>query len=138
MTETKPDPVEPPPAVRRHSRWMIVMILITMVAFFMGFPTFYLSLLTAPAAIVFGILTLVASWGLSDMLAVRINVVVGMALAGMGLLIGLGGLLMYDVLAAQQECQARAVTQTAERACMDQYEEDYRELLDRYGVSVPE
>lgn len=138
MTDTKPDPADTASPVRRHTRWMIATILMTMVAFFMGFPVFYLALITAPAAIVFGIMALVASIGQADMLPVRINVIVGMALASMGLFIALGGLAMYDVLAAQQECQSRAVTQTAERACVEQFEEDYEELLNSYGIPVPD
>ena len=44
---------------------------------------------------------------------------------------------MYDALVDLRECEARAVTQTAQRECTAAYEEAYRDTLEQYGVEAP-
>lgn len=138
MTKTPPEPIEVPENVRRYSRWMIALILLTIVGFLMGFPLMLIALATAPAAAVFGILALVASAKVPGMGPMRISVAVGLVVCATSMPIALFGVLAYDVMAELQDCQQRAVTQTAERACTEAYDEGLADLMDRYGVSIPD
>ncbi|MEX0913876.1 MAG: hypothetical protein WDZ57_02885 [Demequina sp.] len=138
MTKTPPEPIEVPENVRRHSRWMMALILLTIVGFLMGFPLMLVALVTAPAAAVFGILALIASANVPRMGPMRISVAVGLAVCATSLPIALFGVLAYDVMAELEDCQARAVTQTAERACTEAYDQGIADLMESYGVSIPE
>jgi uncharacterized membrane protein YedE/YeeE len=117
---------------------MIALILLTIVGFLMGFPLMLIALATAPAAAVFGILALVASAKVPGMGPMRISVAVGLVVCATSMPIALFGVLAYDVMAELQDCQQRAVTQTAERACTEAYDEGLADLMDRYGVSIPD
>jgi len=138
VTKTPPETIEVPDAVRTNMRYMMLLLLVSIVAYVFSVPMVFLALLTAPAAVLFGVLALVGTRGHANMTGVRISVSFGFLLAGIAMMAALGSLVLYDLLQAQRECEARALTPIAQRACDAEWDEGYRELLERYGVVVPE
>lgn len=138
MTKTPPETVEVPDAVRTRMRYMMLLLLVSIVGYVFSAPMVFVALVTSPAAVVFGILTLVATQGHQNMAGVRISVAFGFLLAGITIMAALVSLLLFDLIQEQRECESRALTPIAQRACDAQWDESYQELLESYGVRVPE
>jgi hypothetical protein len=138
VTKTPPETVEVPDAVRTNMRYMMLLLVVSIVAYVFSVPVVFLALITGPAAVVFGVLALVGTRGHRNMTGVRVSVSFGFVLAGISMMAALGSLLLYDLILEQRECEARALTPIAQRACDAAWEEGYAELLERYGVDVPE
>lgn len=137
MTPTPPETVEMPPGARRDIRWFMVLLLVTVVVHLIGLPLALGALVTAPAAIVFGIKALVGVRRMPAMAGLRVGISMGLGLSTMAIVLSLGMILFYGPLTQLAECNARALTNVAERECQAEYEQGIEDTLSRFGVSAP-
>ncbi|WP_062380481.1 hypothetical protein [Demequina pelophila] len=122
---------------RRAVMWTLLLTGATVMLLAIA-PTFGLwTLLLGPAAAAAAITSLVLLRGTRGIAGLRVMLVFAIAIGLFGLLYGGGVALLREPLADFAACQSRALTSTAERACLDQFEEDYLEVLERYGVVLP-
>lgn len=134
MTPTGTPTEKLPSDVLRDTRWTLILLGITLLAWVMGPPVLWIVFLTAPATITFAITALIRSQGVEGMGGMRIWLWVAMAVGGVSLLGAFGTVLLYDANQRLDECMETAITESAKRECAAQFERDTAELLERYGV----
>lgn len=134
MTPTStPERPALPKALRRDSLWTFALLGVSALLWMVELPVAFLVLLTGPAAIAFAASALINSRGVDAVGGIRVWLWVSMAMGGMILLGGLNLVLTYGPTERYQACLDRAITETAKRECLVQYEKERQELLDRYS-----
>ena len=111
---------------------------------FLPMPWSSVSAVTAIAAIVVGIMTMVAMRRTATM-GLWILMIMGLGLAGSMTLVAAGSAVLHEEFAERQECQRYALTLKAERACETAFEEASAartaelqdELYERLGLTPP-
>lgn len=123
-----------PRALRRDSAWTLGLLGVTALAWAFGGRVSYLVLLSGPATIAFGISALINSKGVDAAKAIRVWLVIAVGVGGLSFIAGLGLILMRGPIEQLEACMSRAITESAKRECLAQYQTSYEELLSRYGV----
>lgn len=118
---------------RRAVQVSLLLLGITMVLLLVGPQWGVFCIVAGPATIAAMITALVRLRGLPGLAALRVMLGVGMGVAVIALLYGLGLILFRGPVADLRECQSRAITEQAQRACMAEYEAAYVELLENLG-----
>ena len=70
------------------------------------------------------------------LVAMRVWLWVAVGVGVLSTITAAGVLVLREPLTQLTECNARAITETAKRQCMVDYEQAYQELLSRYGVTT--
>ena len=136
MTPTPEAAPEVGPRARRAVQISLVLLSATMLLPILAPRYGAFSLVLAPATAAAMITSLVLLRRVRAT-ALKVMLGIGIGLSGFALLYGFGFLLLREPIEALTACQERAITETARRACLDQYEQDYRELLEEWGLTVP-
>jgi len=122
-----------PRALRRSSLWTFGLLALSALLWTVGLPGSLLVVVTGPATIIFAISALLHTRGVDAVAGIRVWLWIAIAMGGMILLGGIGLILMRGPTEQLEACLDRALTETAKRECQVQYEESYKELLDRYA-----
>lgn len=125
-----------PPRLVRDTRWTLVLLGATMITWLFGVPVVLLALVTGPAAAAFAIAGLIHSRGVRGIQATLVWLWIAIGVGGLSTLTAGGVLVLREPLAQLTTCNAQAITETAKRQCMLDYERAYRDLLARYGVTT--
>lgn len=120
-----------------YTRWFMGFLLATLLLYFLSIPFLYFSLVTGPATITFAVLALVATRADAKVTGLRVGLSMGIVVAGMSMLLAVGTFVFEDMFTELRDCQARAITITAQRECQDAYDQAYKEELERFGLTVP-
>ncbi|SEJ18398.1 hypothetical protein [Demequina mangrovi] len=134
-----PMPADVPEAgagARRAVQWSLLLLAALLLVPMLG-PSWGLSaLVLAPAAATAMIVALVKLRG-APLKALKLMLWIGLGVAVLALFYGLGLVILHDQVTALEECQDRAITNTAREQCLLDYEQAYLDLLEDWGVSVP-
>ncbi|WP_062384092.1 hypothetical protein [Demequina iriomotensis] len=121
---------------RRAVLWSLLLLTAMLLVPMLG-PTWGLSaLVLAPAGAAAMITALVLLRGI-PLAGVRVMLWIGIGLAALSFLYGLGLVVLHDQVQELASCQSRAITHTAQQQCLDDYEQGYTDLLERWGLTVP-
>jgi len=136
VTPTANDRPQLPARLVRDTRWTLVLLGATMLTWVFGVPIVLVALVTGPAAAAFAISALIRSRGLKGVFAMRIWLWVAVGVGALSTVTAAGVLILREPLAQLSDCNARAITETAKRQCVVDYEQAYQDLLERYGVTT--
>ncbi len=125
------------PRARLYTRLFMGSLVVTLLLYFMSIPFIYFAWISAPATIVFAILSLVASRAQKKITGLRLGLSMGIVLAGLSMVLALGVWVFQDAIIAQRDCMARALTNTAQKQCDDAYDEAYQAELEKFGLTLP-
>lgn len=136
VTPTANDGPQLPPRLLRDTRWTLILLGATLLTSVLGVPMVLLAIVTGPAAAGFAISGLVRSRGLTGVLVLRMWMWFAVGIGALSTITAAGALILREPLAQLSDCNARAITETAKRQCVIDYEQAYRDLLARYGVTT--
>ncbi|WP_062463248.1 hypothetical protein [Demequina soli] len=136
MTPTPDAAPEVGAGARRAVRWSLALLAATLIVPMLGVRWGLSLLVVAPAAIAAMVTALVLLRGVR-LTALKTMLGIGIGVSALGLLYAFGLLIMHEPIQALADCEQRALTHTAQQRCLDQYEQDYLDLLARWGLSVP-
>ena len=137
MPATPDTAAQPEPRVQRAVRWALALISVNLILVALSPWAGIWALLTGPAGVVAAILALVRLSGAERMRPMRIVLALGLAASVWATLYGMSMVVLRGPFEAQAQCLDRALTHSAERACQEQFTEDYEALLDRFRLSLP-
>ncbi|BDZ62937.1 hypothetical protein Lsed01_02420 [Demequina sediminis] len=136
MTPTPDAPPEVGAGARRAVQWSLALLALTMLVLLIGPRWGLLSLVVAPATAAAMITALVMLRGVR-LVALKVMLGVGIGVSVIALLYGLGLVVLREPVEQLAQCQERAITQTAQRQCIAEYEQAYMDLLERWGLTPP-
>ena len=125
---------------RRAVRWSLGLLALTMLLLLIGPGWGLLTLLVAPVTAAAMITSLVLLRGLPRMTGLRVMLGIGIGVSAFALLYGFGLVIFRGPVEELAACQERAITHTAERQCLADYEQAYLDLLESWGlggITVP-
>ncbi|WP_062517663.1 hypothetical protein [Demequina gelatinilytica] len=122
---------------RRAVRWSLVLFAAMLLVPMLGTLWGYSTLLLAPACATAMIIALVGLRGV-QLTALKTMLWIGLGVSGLALLSGVGLVILHEQIVALVQCQDRAITHTAEQACLDEYLDSSAAMFERWGLSVPE
>ncbi|WP_430868429.1 hypothetical protein [Demequina aurantiaca] len=137
MTDASKQPPEASPRARRYIQLFMGFLLLTLLLYFLSIPFLYFTWISAPATIVFAILALVASRTRTGITGLRVGLSLGIAMSCLAMLLALGTFFFQDSFIALRDCQARALTISAQQQCQDDYDAAYEKELEKFGVTLP-
>ncbi|WP_062069819.1 hypothetical protein [Demequina sediminicola] len=141
MDDKEPTRPAVPDNARKYLNGFMLALALTVVLYLFSVPLAYGMFLTAPIAIVLGIIVLIRTNGIKELSAMRLAVVFGLAMSGFAMFVGAGLALFHDTIDELSTCMARAVTNSAVQTCESNYEEGLNDtidgLYDRFGIPNP-
>jgi hypothetical protein len=136
-SEAPQPPSEASPRARIYTQLFVGFLLLTLLLYFLSIPFLYFTWISAPATVLFAILSLVATRSQKNITGLRVGLSMGIALAGLSMLLALGTFYFQDAFIALRDCQARAITVSAKQQCQDAYDDAYQKELEKLGVQLP-
>ncbi|WP_296664690.1 hypothetical protein [Demequina sp.] len=122
---------------RRAVRWSLALFALTLLLLLAGPRWGLLTLVVAPAMAAAAVTSLVMLRGTPRMGALRVMLSVGIGVSLTALLYGLGLLVFRGPVEELAACQERAITESAKRQCLADYEDAYLQQLEDWGLSLP-
>lgn len=137
VTDTTQEPTERSPRARLYIRLFMGGLVVTLLLYFLSIPFLYFTWITAPLTALFAILALVTTRSQKGITGLRVGLSMGIALGGLSMLLALGTFVFEDAFVALRDCQARALTISAQNKCQAAYDDAYQAELEKYGLRLP-
>lgn len=125
------------PGARRAVRWSLALLAVTLLLLLVGPRWGVLTLAVAPAAAAAMVTSLVLLRRTRGVGALRIMLGIGIGVSAVATLYGIGLVVFSGPVEELVACQERALTQTAQRQCLADYEQAYIDQLERWGLILP-
>lgn len=125
------------PRARRAVRWSLALLAVTMLLLLVGPQWGMLTLVVAPAGMVAMVMALVLLRRTPGLIALKVMLGIGIGMSMLALLYGIGLLVFRGPVQELVDCQRRAITETAQRQCLDDYEQAYIDLMEEWGLTLP-
>ncbi len=130
-----------PQAAQRDSRIFMALLAVTVLLYLLSIPLAFGTMLTGPAAAVFGLLALYRARAAEDVTTFRYAMILGVAASGFAAFMGFAMFLFREPVEDLQNCLGRAITTAAEDTCEREYQDGVQtvtdDLLERMGLTRP-
>ncbi len=118
-----------PPGARRDSKIFLMLFGATVLLYLLSLPLIFGVILTGPVAAFFAVRSLWRSRSVAGVLMFRYTMIAGTAAVLFAALTGVAMIFFHEPVRALQECNSRAITQTAQDQCQRDYQEGIEDVL---------